>query len=225
MSVRGGGSGLPVGSTAMPQTGSVTMPDSSRKAPSSSQRTRSATSRRRSSWLTMTMLRWSSVARRRSSRPMSRPCPESRLAVGSSASRTAGSLARAWATATRCFSPPESWSPEAEPVPEPDLAEEVDGAGAGGATDGAGEVAGELDVLAGAECGEQVEVLEDEPEVVARSAGRRRSGAARSTPSMTTEPLVGRSMAPSIRSRWSCRCRRGPSRGRPRRRRRRGRCR
>jgi hypothetical protein len=38
--------------------------------------------------------------------------------------------------------------PEAEPVPEPDAAEEVDGAGAGGVTDGAGEVAGELDVLA-----------------------------------------------------------------------------
>ena len=90
---------------------------------------------------------------------------------------------------------------EPESVAEPDAAEKVGGSVAGGAADGAGEVAGELDVLAGAERREEVEVLEDEPEVAWPAAGEPGSGAVvRSTLSMTIEPLVGRSMAPSIRS-------------------------
>jgi hypothetical protein len=82
---------------------------------------------------------------------------------------------------------------------EADLGEQVGGAPASGAAGGAGQVAGQLDVLEGVEGREEIEVLEDEPEVVGAQRGSERSAAvATSVPSMVMDPEVGRSIAPSM---------------------------
>ncbi len=91
-------------------TGSRTSASRAVKRPSSNHRTRSAISRsvhhgsrsRRSCVF--------SFASCRRSRIVSAPWCESRFAVGSSARIRSGSLAHARASATRCFSPPESFS-------------------------------------------------------------------------------------------------------------------
>src|SRR6202171_1588870 len=60
-------------------------------------------------WVTSTMV-WPSLFMRTSSSTITLVTSESRLPVGSSAQTTAGLCTNARATATRCCSPPESWS-------------------------------------------------------------------------------------------------------------------
>ena len=55
---------------------------------------------------------------------------------------------------------------------EPDPLEQLGGPLPGGRAGGAGEVAGELDVLEGVERAEEVEVLEDEAEVSGAQRGQ-----------------------------------------------------
>src|SRR6267378_1238792 len=78
--------------------------------PSRSDTTRSARSASASSWVTSSSVvpRSRLSAKRRST--TAAPVAESRLPVGSSASRSGGSSAMARASATRCCSPPESWA-------------------------------------------------------------------------------------------------------------------
>lgn len=155
----------------------------------------------RSSWEMITTARPSSVARRRSKRAMSRPLPEFRLAVGSSARIRLGLLARARAIATRCFFP-QPVGRGAHPLAEGEAGEQRLRPVAGGAAGDAGEVRGELDVLPRRERTEQVEVLEDEAGLPGTQGGRAPSGAvARSVSATTIDPEVGRSIAPSMSSR------------------------
>ena len=80
------------------------------RGPSRNVTTRSAWAASAASWVTSTSV----LPRRRfmptSSSMICLPVAESRLPVGSSARRIAGRRASARATATRCCSPPESWT-------------------------------------------------------------------------------------------------------------------
>src|SRR6266511_3326399 len=64
----------------------------------------------------------------------------------------------------------ELLGPEAEPVAQPDAFQQGTGALVGGVAGGAGEVAGQLDVLGDGERRQQVEVLEDEAEAAGAQA-------------------------------------------------------
>src|SRR5438132_4853929 len=81
---------------------------SHRSLPSEISSTRSAADMMRGSWVENTNVTSRSRLRRRISSTMSRPVALSRLAVGSSASTSAGSPTSARAMATRCCWPPES---------------------------------------------------------------------------------------------------------------------
>ena len=128
---------------------------------------RSAT---RGSWVTTITVRplwW-----RRPKRPMiAAPVAESRLPVGSSASRMAGSVTSARAIATRCCSPPESWFGR-----WPARSDKPDGLERGQRLAAAVVVApiGERqrDVVHGRGPGEQVPLLEDEADEAVADLGQ-----------------------------------------------------
>ena len=98
----------------------------------------------------------------------------SRLPVGSSASTSAGRLASARATATRCCSPPESWLGRwVEPLAEPERAEQRSRpARARLAAVGAADELRQHDILDRVEIGQQMVELVDEAERVAAHAVR-----------------------------------------------------
>ena len=111
--------------------------------------------------------------------------------------RRAVAIARA--IATRCFSPPESFSTGSRASRRDPCATRSIPCAVAGRPRVAGDVERDLDVLARGEGRDQVEVLEDEPEGAGRNGGRSRSSrAAMSVPSIQISPVVGRSRPPSM---------------------------
>ena len=102
-------------------------------------------------------------------------CPifESRLAVGSSARMSVGSLISARAIATRCFSPPDSFSGrKSSRSPRPEVGQERRRLVARRAPAEPGQLGDDRHVLAGGQRRKQVEVLEDEPELAEPDGGQ-----------------------------------------------------
>jgi len=104
---------------------------------------------------------------------MSSPAlPESRFAVGSSASTIAGRGARARATATRCCSPPESRAGRRSSRPASPTACSVSRARQALGAGEAEEPQDEFDVLQGGEHGDEAVVLKDEADLVQSQLGK-----------------------------------------------------
>ena len=105
---------------------------------------------------------------------------ESRLPVGSSASRILGRFTIARAIATRWRSPPESWSGRWSLRPlKPDRGERLVDAAAPLGAPHAAEEERQLDVAGGGQARHQMEELEDEADLLAADAGEllvRRAG-------------------------------------------------
>ena len=133
---------------------------SARRAGGSGAAARSAT---RGSWVTTITVRPLSW-RRPNRRMIAAPVAESRLPVGSSASRIAGWVTSARAIATRCCSPPDSWFGR-WPCPgrEADGLEGRQGLAPAVGVPAVGER--QRDVVDGGRPGEQVPLLEDEAHV------------------------------------------------------------
>ena len=153
------------------------------------------------SWVTSTTARPSS-APARSSRSTSAPASTSRLPVGSSASRTAGSLTSARAIAKRCCSPPESWCGSElgdRSQPERSISSRRAPRGVGMR---AAHARGQQHVRLPAELGQQVEELEDEADAAPAQRASARARRRRST------ALAGdaRSRPPPARSSPPSRC-------------------
>ena len=142
-------------------------------SPSARNSTRSAIAAACASWVTITVV-WPSVSTEsRSSARISPLVVESRLPVGSSANITLGRETSARATATRCCWPPESSdgrcvSRSASPTVSISSASHCRVGLA------AGELERQRDVLGRRQHREQVEELEDEPDVVAAQLRQRR---------------------------------------------------
>ena len=149
------------------------------------------------------------ISRRR--RMTSRPIVESRLAVGSSA-RTGRARWRARERWRRAASLRRRASPAgSRAVGEAEFLEQrVARSCALGAAD-AGDVERDLDVLAGGERGHQVEVLEDEADRWARSAGSSRSVSSGEVADEAHLAVAsGGAARRASRAASSCRCRTGP---------------
>ena len=192
--------------------------------PPSRRRTRSAIAVAPASCVTITTARPSSAPARRS-RSTSAPASASRLPVGSSASSSDGSLTSARAIAKRCCSPPESWcGSDAGDVAQ---AEPVDqrAAARGRLGRGAAHAPGQQHVGLAGELGQQVEELEDEPDVAPAQRRELALGRARDVDAARSRccpPRRGRARRARAAASTS-RCRSGRARPRPRRARPRGR--
>ena len=115
----------------------------------------------------------------------------SRLPVGSSASTSAGRLASARATATRCCSPPDSWLGRwVRRWPRPSAVSRSLGARVGVGARGAVDQLRQDDILDRVEIGQQMVELVDEAERVAAQhrCGRAASSFAASSPAIRIEP-------------------------------------
>ena len=122
------------------------------------------------SWLTMMTVLPCSVASDLSRLAIAAALVESRLPVGSSARISAGSLASARATPTRCCSPPLSSSGRFSPfASRPDQPEQLARAGVALGLRRPGHHHRQLEVLERGDARDQVEELEDEAD--ARAAG------------------------------------------------------
>ena len=144
-----------------------------RSRPSARNSTRSAIAAACASCVTITVV-WPSVSTdSRSSARISPPVVESRLPVGSSANITLGRDTSARATATRCCWPPESSDGRCvEAIAEADLVDQL--VEPLRVRLAAGELERQRDVLGRREHRQQVEELEDEPDVVAAQLGQLR---------------------------------------------------
>ena len=124
------------------------------------------------SWVTSTSVVPCSRWPRNSSSMISPPVASSRLPVGSSATRIAGSGASARASATRCCSPPESCGRiMRQAAAEPDRVELALGAGERVAR--AGKLERHGDVLQRRHGRDQVEGLKDDADILAAEARQR----------------------------------------------------
>ena len=119
------------------------------------------------SWVTTTSVMPSSRFSRWKMAMISRPIRESSAPVGSSARMMRGSLTSDRAMATRCCCPPESWLGWCSSRPaRPDRAQRLQRARSRRSrADVIGVEQRQLDVLGGAGARQQVELLEDEPDL------------------------------------------------------------